>query len=436
MAKKGKGARYLIFSLVGVLVLLMILKMSGVFKGSSFEVEVEEISKRQLVEIVTASGKIQPEQEVKISPDVSGEIIELNVILGQEVSEGDLLLKIQPDIYQAAVNQARAALNNIRAQLRASEAAYNQAQARAANSKKNFDRNKELLSKQIIAQADFDASEMEFLVSNQQSAAAYEQLQSTRFSVESAEASLKEANDRLSRTTIYAPIAGTITSLSVEKGERVVGTNQMAGTEIMRIANLEIMEVLVEVSEIDIPRINIDDSANIEIDAFPNRVFTGIITEIAKSAKMNATQAFSEQSSTFEVKARLLENSYKDIITIKGQAPFMPGMSAIVDIITEKKQNVMAVPILAVTTQDVKDDSTQTSSSERLEQEEIVFVYEDGRARKRVVKTGIQDDFYIEVKNGLEEGEDIIKGPYDAVTIFLTDGKQVEIKDARKKGRP
>lgn len=437
MAKKGKRVKYVIFGAILLLVVLGILKASGVFKSNAFEVETEKIRKRNLTELVTASGKIQPEQEVKISPDVSGEIIELSVVLGQEVKEGDLLLKIQPDIYQAAVNQAQASVNNFRAQLRAAQAAYNQAKTRAANSLKNFDRNKELLSKKIISQADFDVSEMDYLISDQQSAASFEQLQSTRFSVQSAEASLKEATDRLGRTTIYAPIEGTITSLSVEKGERVVGTNQMTGTEIMRIANLEVMEVLVEVSEIDIPRISVNDSANIEIDAFPNRIFTGIITEIAKSAKMDVTQSFNDQSSTFEVKVRLLESSYADLMKNLPQAPFMPGMSAIVDIITERKKGAIAVPILAVTTQEMEADSTsQSSKGEKLDQQEVVFLYDNGVAKRKVVKTGIQDDFYIEVLEGLEAEQEIIKGPYDAVTIFLEDGKRVEKKDAAKKGRP
>jgi len=436
MAKKGKGLKFLIIGLIAFLVIMIVLKTSGVLKGNTFKVEVENIEKRNLTEIVTASGKIQPEQEVKISPDVSGEIIELNVVLGQEVEHGDLLLKIQPDIYQAAVNQSQASVNNLKAQLRASQAAYNQAKARAANAAKNFERNKALLEKKIVSQADFDAIEMDFLIADQQSAASFEQLQSTKYSVQSAEASLKEALDRLSRTTIYAPIDGTITSLSVEKGERVVGTNQMAGTEIMRIANLEVMEVLVEVSEIDIPRISENDSANIEIDAFPNRVFTGLITEIAKSAKMDISQSFNDQSSTFEVKTRLLESSYKDLINKEHQSPFMPGMSAIVDIITERKTGTIAVPILAVTTQDVEQDSTTVKETEKLDQQEIVFLYENGVARKKVVKTGIQDDFYIEIVNGLEAGQEIIKGPYDAVTIFLKDGKHVERKNAAKKGRP
>lgn len=429
--KKGGFVKWLIITLVGFILLMVILKVSGVFKGNLLEVETEKATKKSLTEIVTASGKIQPEAEVKISPDVSGEIIELNVVLGQKVKKGDLLLKIQPDIYQAAVNQTLASVNNIKAQLRASEASYRQAQTRAINSKKNFSRNEELFEKQIISQADFDASEMDYLVAEQQKAAAYEQLQSTKYSVESAEASLKEARDRLSRTTIYAPMNGTVSSLSVEKGERVVGTNQMAGTEIMRIANLKLMEVLVEVSEIDITRITLNDSARIEIDAFPNRVFKGIITEIAKSAKNSAVESFNDQSSTFEVKARILENSYSDLIIDTTQAPFMPGMSAMIDIITEKKNNVVAVPILAVTTKESKKDSTKSSS----EQIEIVYLFENGEAAEIEVKTGIQDDFYIEIEKGLTGDEEIITGPYDAISIYLSNGKKVERKSAYKKNR-
>ncbi|MGB0429183.1 MAG: efflux RND transporter periplasmic adaptor subunit [Bacteroidia bacterium] len=426
--KKFSLTKWLIIGLAGFILLMVILKLTGVFKGNQLEVETEKVGTRNLTEIVTASGKIQPEAEVKISPDVSGEILELNVKLGQKVKKGELLLKIQPDIYQAAVNQSLAALNNIKAQLRASEAAYRQAQTRAQNAEKNFARNKELIKKQIISQADFDASEMDYLVSQQQSAAAYEQLQSTKFSVQSAQASLKEATDRLNRTTIYAPITGTVSSLSVEKGERVVGTNQMAGTEIMRIANLKLMEVLVEVSEIDITRIALRDSTRIEIDAFPNRVFKGVITEIAKSAKNATAQNFSDQSSTFEVKARVLPSSYKDLIIDTSQAPFMPGMSAMIDIITDQKADIISVPILAVTTKEVKIDSTSTE--EQLV--EIVYLFNNGEAVETRVKTGIQDDFYIEILEGIAKGDEIITGPYDAISLYLTNGKKVERKSTFK----
>ncbi len=427
--KKFNLTKWLIIGLSVFILLMVVLKLTGVFKGNLLEVEAEKVSKRNLTEIVTASGKIQPEAEVKISPDVSGEIIELNVKLGQKVKKGDLLLKIQPDIYQAAVNQSTAALNNIKAQLRASEASYRQAQTRAENSKKSFERNKELFSKSIISQADYDVSEMDYLVAQQQSAAAYEQLQSTKFSVQSAEASLKEAKDRLSRTTIYAPINGTVSSLSVEKGERVVGTNQMAGTEIMRIANLKLMEVLVEVSEIDITRISLNDSARIEIDAFPNRVFKGIVTEIAKSAKNATATNFNDQSSTFEIKTRILEQSYKDLISDTTQAPFMPGMSAMIDIVTETKNDVISVPILAVTTKEVKKDSTSTQE----EMVEIVYLISNNEAKETRVKTGIQDDFYIEIIEGLNGDEEIITGPYDAISLYLTNGKKVERKSTFKK---
>lgn len=433
--KKGGFFKYALIIFGGFIALMIVLKLTGVFKGNVLKVETEKIERKNLTEIVTASGKVQPEREVKISPDVSGEIIELNVVLGQKVQSGDLLLKIQPDIYKAAVNQSEATLNNLKAQLRASQAAYKQAKSRTDNTRKNFERNKKLFASQIISQADFDAFELEYLLSEQQTAAAYEQLQSTKFSVQSAEASLKEANDRLSRTLIYAPIDGTVSSLSVEEGERVVGTNQMAGTEIMRIADLRLMEVLIEVSEIDIPRLTTSDSAIIEIDAYPNKKFQGLITEIARSAKNSNAATFGEQSSTFEVKTRILPGSYTELMKPgTDEAPFMPGMSAMVDIITERKQNVLAVPILAVTTEEPASDSTQLSTN-NLEQLEVVFTFNEGVARKHVVKTGIQDDFYIEILSGLSEDVEIIKGPYDAVTILLKDGKKVERKEKSSKER-
>lgn len=429
---KNKGTRILIFSLLGLIALLSILKVSGVFKGNLLEVTSTEVERRDIIEIVSASGRVQPEQEVIISPDVSGEIISLNVKEGDRVREGQLLIKIQPDIYEAGVTRARAALNNSHAQYNSSMAAFKQAKARWANAQKTFERNKELLAKEIISKADYDLAEMDYLVAEQQLSAAKENLEATRFNIKSAEANVKEAEDRLARTEIFSPITGTVASLEVEAGERVVGTSQMAGTELMRIADLEQMEVLVEVSEIDIPRIDLNDSARIELDAYPGKLFRGQVTEIARSANGQSGAALNNQSSNFEVKIRILRDSYTSLLEGKDSLyrPFMPGMSALVEIISEFKTDVLAVPVLAVGTYEPKSDKGNNTRVQ-----EIVYIIEEGKAHRKEVSIGIQDDSFLEILDGLEEGMQIVSGPYEAISIYLKDGKEVEVKASGRKKR-
>lgn len=411
---------------IGVIIVVLIavaigLKKSGKIgsSGKGISVELGEAKSVTIVETVTASGKIQPEIEIKLSPEVSGEIIELNVQEGDNVDAGDVMVKINPDIYETAVTRARAAVNS-------AKASVSQAQATFDESEKSFRRSKKLKDQEVISQAEFDVAQRSYTVSLHQLDAAESQLAS-------AQASLKEANQNLKRTTIKAPQAGRISVLNVELGERVVGTAQMAGTELLRVANLKNMEVLVEVNENDIVRVNLGDTAEVEVDAYLDKIFKGVVTEIANSANLAGVSA--DQVTTFEVKIGILPESYADMDLRGMDSPFRPGMTATVDIRTEVAEDILAVPIASVSTR------TDTASSSRFSKNEdddggekidyeVVFVKDGSKAKLKVVKTGIQDDENIQILKGLEVGEEIIVGPYSAVSKKLMNG--VDIKTSEK----
>lgn len=390
------------------------------------EVELKVIEPVNIFEKVSATGKIQPSTEVKISSEVSGEIIELPFKEGDRVSKGDLLVKVNPDLIQSALNRAQASYQNVQANL-------NQAEATLKEATFNYERNKSLFERGVISKADWDRA-----VANYEGALAAKQ--SAYYGVQSAAATVNEARDNLLRTTIYSPIDGTISLLSVELGERVVGTQQMAGTEILRVANLNTMEVLMDVNENDIVKVKIGDTSIVEVDAYPKREFTGVVTEIANSAQENLT---ADQVTNFKVKVRILESSYQDLLAGKpeGYSPFRPGMTATVDVITEKRYNVLAVPISSVV---IKTDTTSAkkSAAEKFkkvklsgeeEKFECVFIKDGNEAKLRVIKTGIQDNANIEVTSGLEINETVIIGPYNLVSKTLQTGDKVsEKKDVDK----
>ncbi len=405
----NKKFKYFLIGGIGLIVLLSVLSKAGVIGDSSSgkKVRISKVKRIDLTESIIASGIIQPEKEVKISSEVSGEIVELPVKEGQQIKKGRLLVRINPDLYQSAYERARAALSN-------ALAALHQQKVRLQLAETEYKRNKQLFDKGIIAQAEFQQSETNYKVAR----AAY---RSAKFQVESARAGVKEARDNLKRTEIYAPISGTLTRLNVEKGERVVGTKQMAGTEILRIADLNLMEVLTDVNENDIVKVQLNDSAIVEIEAFPGRKFKGIVTEIANSAETQ--NAALDQTVNFKVKIRILKFSYRDLVQDKpeGFSPFRPGMTASVEIITDRKENVLAVPIGAVT---IRKDST---GKER----ETVFLFEEGTAKRQFVKTGIQDTEHIEIIEGLNEGQQIITGPFKLVSKGLKDGDEVEPMEQR-----
>lgn len=443
--------KWLVISAIALIIIAIIGKRAGWFGGAKKkEVTVESVKSRDLVEIVSASGKIQPEVEVKISPDVSGEIVELNVKEGDRVKKGQLLVRILPDIYQSYVDRAEATVNSSRASLENSRSRVLQSQSQYERAKATYDRNKKLYEEKLISSAEWEQVKSAWEVADAEVAASKQAVSAAEFNVRSAEASLKEANDNLRKTSIFAPVDGTISKLNVEKGERVVGTSQMAGTEMMTLANLNEMEVSVDVNENDIVRVNSGDTAIIEVDAYLGKKFKGVVTEVANSASVSGLNV--DQVTNFKVKVRILRESYEDIVD--GNHPdrsvFHPGMSATVDIMTKRVEDVISVPIQSVTTRDttsmesggsgsdeeMTDDSevkvTEAKSSAQpaaiVEKDvECVFIVENGKAVLRTVKTGIQDNEYIEIVSGLKAGEKVISGPYSAISRVLKNGDEVEI---------
>lgn len=456
MFKKKNLIRILI--ILGVLLIIgfAVAKKKGVIgKPDVTRIATEMVKKRTITETVSASGKIAPEVEVKLSPDVSGEIIELLVKEGDQVKAGDFLAKINPELYISANDRAIAGLNTAKANLANAKARFAQVKAQFVNAKASFERNSKLFEQNTISQAEFDNAKSQYEVAEAEVSAAEENVRASEFSVNSAQAGVKEARENLTKTTIYAPVSGTISKLNVEKGERVAGASQFSsGTEILRIANLQNMEVNVSVNENDIVRVNLGDTALVEVDAYQNRKFKGLVTEISTSA--NTTGVSADQVTNFDVKIRILPDSYKDLINPShpNKSPFRPGMSATVDIQTESVTNVLAVPIQAVTTRidstkinqenaEMKDKKSQQDEGNNKEEtkkkngeiQEIVFVYKDGKARKVNVKTGIQDNSYITIKEGLKETDEVIVAPYRTVSKKLKDGdevKKVDIKDLYK----
>ena len=393
--KKNKALRNILAAVAVILAAAIIYAVLGQENGEPVTVSVP--STGTIVERIPANGKIHPVTEVKISPDVSGEIIELNVEEGDRVSRGDLVIKIKQDVYISLRDRAAATLNATRAQYQQQKASFTQAE-------QNYMRNKQLYGQKAISLQEFQASTAEYEM-------AREQLNAAEYNIESAVASLDEAEENLTKTVIYSPIDGIVSSLSVEKGERVVGTSQMAGTEMLRIADFDMMEVLVDVNENDIIRITKGDTADIEVDAYPGRTFMGVVTQIANSAKnLGSTTAALTDVTNFEVKVRILRESYADLLT-SDPIPFRPGMSASVEIETERKDGVTKIPLQAVTP------------------DGCVFVLDrqSSTVRKVAVTTGIQDIGNIEVISGLGAADtvEIVTGPYSTISRILEDGMEV-----------
>ena len=425
--KKKNTLKYLLGIVVILIVLVVIGKKAGWFgKPETIEVSVEKPMKRTITESITANGKIQPEVEVKLSPEVSGEIIELNIKEGEHVEKGTLLCRIKPDTYMSYKERAIAAVNSSKARL-------TQTQAQLAQSELAFNRSKQLYSQKAISESDFETAKTSYDV-------AQSTVKGAMFEVESSQASLKETEESLRKTTIYAPMTGTISKLNIELGERVVGTAQFSGTEILRIADLGRMETRVDVNENDIVRVKMNDTAYIEVDAYLDRKFKGIVTQIANSASVQG--ASTDQVTSFEVRILLLENSYKDLISAKNPSPFRPGMSTTVDIRTQTKYNILTVPIQSVTTRsdslnnNAATGMTEVSDNQQVNQntpvvkpselKEIVFIAKGDSAKMIVVKTGIQDNTYIEIKQGLTGNEEIISAPFSAISRKLKDGKLIK----------
>lgn len=411
MAKKKNNSKYIILTAAAaIIVLLIAVGRNNGNKG--LEVVVQPLERGTIIETIPANGKIQPVTEVKISPDVSGEIIRLNFQEGDIVKKGDLIIQIKQDVYVSAKERAEASLNSVKSQYLQQEASLKQIALA-------HDRNMVLFGKKTISQADYEKSLAEYQI-------AKSQLKAAEYNVRSAEATLKEAEENLVKTNIYAPMSGTISKLSVEIGERVVGTTQMAGTEMLRIADLSMMEVLVDVNEIDIIRLHQNDTATIEVDAYPGRKFMGTVTQIANSSKNSGTAISADQVTNFEVKVLIDPSSYSDLLAA-GPIPFRPGMSASVSIQTEKKENIPTIPLQSITTRKISGTDTLETGNAVLQQ---VFVYDPATntAKVRQITTGIQDMSNIEVTGGLPDNALIVTAPYSAISKDLKEGSAITVK--------
>ncbi|HAI75137.1 MAG TPA: efflux transporter periplasmic adaptor subunit [Microscillaceae bacterium] len=406
----------------------------------------------KIVEKVSASGKVQPEVEVKISPDVSGEIVDIMVQEGDSVVQGQLLLRIRPDNIRAAVENAAANLNSRKANIAQSQADLLQRESEMTRSKAEFDRQTSLYEQKVISEADYQLSRMNYEVAQQRVESAKQNVEASKYNLQSAQATLKQSTDNLSRTEIYAPVSGSISKLSVEKGEKVVGTAQMSGTEMLIIANLTRMEVRVNVNENDIVRVRLGQEAEIEVDSYANRKFKGVVTEIANTAKATATD---DAVTEFQVKVRILNESYKDLTAEKkGLSPFRPGMTATVDIITNTKDNVLAVPLAAVVTRSTKEEERKFErkggqAEEKKEEKkgqgkadelkQVVFLYDEKqkKVKKKEVKTGISDFENIEILEGVADGEELVTGPFATLTNprLLKDNDEVKKIDPQSFGK-
>lgn len=448
----NKTLKWVIISLVAVVVILVVLKKAGFLgKDQGIKVTSEKVIRRTIVETVNASGKVYPKIEVKISPDVSGQIVELNVAEGDSVKKGQVLAKIYADIYSQQRDQAAAIVTQQQAQLANAQASIGAMQAQLDQAKKTYIMQKQLYDGKVISESEFNTADAAYKSALANYNAAKEGIAASRAGVSSARAALVIANKNINLATVLSPMDGVVSLLSVKKGERVVGSTMMAGTEMMRIADMNQMEVRVDAGENDVPKIHLGDSATVEVDAYNDRKFTGIVTQIASSNNGATTQSETATTSTdvtnYKVYILLNPDSYKDLMNNQKAKsfPFRPGMSASADIQTKTHTNVLSIPINAVTIRE-KNDSTgnnkmvmadnsgnsQTANTNDAATEndldEVVFVIQpDGTVKKQLVKTGIQDINNIEVTDGLKEGEEVVTGPYDVVSKTLKDKDKVKV---------
>jgi len=447
--------RYIWIILAGVLVIGIIVGLKTCSGSDGISVSTELPALRNITEIVSANGKIQPETEVKISSDVSGEIVELYVKEGDRVKKGTLLCRIKPDIYESALERASATVNSTKSGMQNSMALLEQAKANLINTETNYNRNKKLFDQGVISQQDFDASKAQYESGKAQIKALEESVKSAEYNINGVQASLKEASTNLAKTFIYAPVDATVSKLNKKLGERVVGTATMEGTEIMRLADLNEMEVNVDVNENDIIRVHKNDTALIEVDAYQDRKFRGLVTEVANSANTSGINA--DQVTNYTVKIRVLRESYQDLITETNPVVFRPGMSASVEILTRKVKNVLSIPIQAVTTRTdslqkpvgiatesassddggVKVEVSSEKKEKKVEEKNkkpraCIFVLRDGKTKIIFVKTGIQDNEYIQILEGLTAKDEVITAPYGAISKQLYHNAAVKKVDKDK----
>jgi HlyD family secretion protein len=441
----NKTLKWILISLGVLIVLLIVLKKTGAIgKEEGIKVATEKATNRTIVETVNASGKVYPEVEVKISPDISGEIVELNVAEGDSVKKGQVLAKIYADIYATQKDQAAAMVNQQQAQVGNISAGVEALKAQLDQAKTTYDMQKKLYDDKVISKNEFTTAEAAYKTAQANYNAALQNIRSGKAGVQSAMAGLSRANKDISRAVVTAPMNGVISLLNVKKGERVVGNSMMAGTEMMRVADLGVIDVKVDVGENDIPKVHLGDTALVQIEAYNNRKFKGIVTEIASSNNGAANQTSGSSLGTtdvtnYKVSIRLLKDSYADLLDPKKPKsfPFRPGMSATADIQTKTHENRLAVPINAVTTRDKKDSTSDksmgkdetgaTTSTNADDLDIVVFVVKDNKARKVKVRTDIQDINYIEILSGLKEGDEVITAPYEVVSKKLKDSTLVKV---------
>ena len=454
MAKQKQKSNKLIYILIGAVIAIIIFIAIGksqgwIGKGKEIEVELAKAKKTTITEKVSASGTVQPVTEVKLAPEVSGEIIELNVEDGDSVRLGDVLVKIRPDVWLSQLERAEATLNQQKANVESAKAALSRAEATFTRAEQEYNRQKKLWDEKVISEAEWQLAQQNFKIAKNDLASAGQSLEAAKYIVKSTEASVQESRENVRRTTVTSPMKGVISKLNVKRGERVVGTAQMAGTEMMRIADLNVMEVRVDVNENDIVRVHLNDTVQIEVDAYTNtgKTFKGVVTNIANTAKeKQSADAITE----FEVRILILRSSYEDLIEKGNRHPFRPGMTANVEILTETKKDVLSVPLAAVTTRSPDEDKKnkaggdsdqgdrnnrqvvdESKKQQKQEDKVVVFVNENGKAKIVEVKTGISDYDNIEITSGLTTSSEVVTGPFLVVSKRLKDGDA--IRQAKKK---
>jgi HlyD family secretion protein len=452
MAKQRKKSNKLVYWLIGAAVVIILFLVVGkaagwIGKPNEVEVELAKVKRVSIVEKVSASGTIQPVTEVKIAPEVSGEIIDLLIEEGDSVARGQNLVRIRPDTWQSQLDRAEAGLSQQYANLEQSRASYSRAQAQYTRAKAEFERQERLFSEKVISQAEWDLAKQNFEVAKNEMNSAEKAVDASGHVIRSTQASLKEARENFRKTTVDAPMTGVVSKLIVRKGERVVGTATMAGTEMLRIADLNKMEVRVNVNENDIVRVHLGDTAIIDVDAYANqnKEFKGIVTLIANTAKDKVS---ADAITEFEVRILILNSSYQDLVKAGNKFPFRPGMTASVEILTTRKDNVLSVPLAAVTTRNEGMENEEGKGAGgppaenvqappvKKEDKTIVFVVDNGAAKKVEVKTGISDYDNIEIVSGLSDSAVVVKGPFLAVSKRLKEGDKVKEVDQKDQNKP
>lgn len=447
MAKQKQKSNKLIYTLIGALLVIIIVlvaaKSAGwIGKPKELEVELAKVKRVTIVEKVSASGTVQPVTEVKIAPEVSGEIIDLMVEEGDSVRRGQLLVKIRPDTWESQLQRAQASLSQQRANLAQSEANLNAAKAQFIRAEQDYKRQETLWKEKVISEADWQLAKQNYEIARTDVTAAEKSVEASKYIIQSTVASVREAQENFRKTSVVAPMDGIVSKLIVKKGERVVGTATMTGTEMLRIADLNVMEVRVDVNENDIVRVSVGDTAIIDVDSYAStdKEFKGVVTLIANTAKdKTSADAITE----FEVRILILDSSYQDLVKAGNRFPFRPGMTASADIITTRKENVLAVPLAAVTTRNPNQlngapnqggppnrNASQTTAQNNQppaanESKVVIFVNENGTAKMKEVKTGISDYDNIEILSEISDSTEVVTGPFLVVSTRLKEGEKI-----------